>query len=218
MLIIKKRHEIYATAVIHLRLEYQRLSHTHLLEINLKYTHINSAESLNFRQVKEEVREELLELFKDGHSSSSALYVYQDKLHLEASDEQELIKLLADRSVNPDYDYVTWESQWKSFILCIVTGLMKKEFNIAKNNTFFTCILWPWTTNRPNVIYFLQMILMRKEMPWSHVFQRQFVFYVRFMFYKPFGDGYMIQDIISRRELSELKKLTLKRCVKYTQN
>ncbi|GES89782.1 hypothetical protein GLOIN_2v1883854 [Rhizophagus clarus] len=56
--------------------------------------------------VKEEVREELLELFKDGHSPSSALYVYQDKLHLEASDEQELIELLADRSVNPDYDYV----------------------------------------------------------------------------------------------------------------
>ncbi|GBC05739.1 hypothetical protein RclHR1_00640027 [Rhizophagus clarus] len=68
--------------------------------------------TFTYTSVKEEVREELLELFKDGHSSSSALYVYQDKLHLEASDEQELIKLLADRSVNPDYDYVTWESQW----------------------------------------------------------------------------------------------------------
>ncbi|GBC01669.1 hypothetical protein RclHR1_04290005 [Rhizophagus clarus] len=134
------------TAAIHLRLNRQRLSHTHPLEINLKYTHnhvINSAESLSFRQVKEEVREELLELFKDGHSPSSALYVYQDKLHLEASDEQELIELLADRSVNPDYDYVAKLFQeyreavlgsrneydartGKSFILCIVTGLMSR--------------------------------------------------------------------------------------------
>ncbi|GES92231.1 hypothetical protein GLOIN_2v1883854 [Rhizophagus clarus] len=160
------------TAAIHLRLNRQRLSHTHPLEINLKYTHnhvINSAESLSFRRVKEEVREELLELFKDGHSPSSALYVYQDKLHLEASDEQELIELLADRSVNPDYDYVAKLFQeyreavlgsrngksmfsrleevikdyndsglgnailqeydartGKSFILCIVTGLMSR--------------------------------------------------------------------------------------------
>jgi len=66
---------------------------------------INSAESLSFRRVNEEVREELLNLFKDGHSSASALYVYQDELYLRANDEQELIELLADRSINPDYDY-----------------------------------------------------------------------------------------------------------------
>ncbi len=68
---------------------------------------INSAESLSFRHVNEEVREELLNLFKDGHSSALALYVYQDELHLRANDEQELIELLADRSINPDYDYTT---------------------------------------------------------------------------------------------------------------
>ncbi|CAB4433428.1 unnamed protein product [Rhizophagus irregularis] len=64
---------------------------------------INCAEALSFQCVKEEVREELLNYFKDGHSPSSALYAYQDELHLKATDEQELIELLADRSVNPDY-------------------------------------------------------------------------------------------------------------------
>jgi hypothetical protein len=79
------------------------------LEINLKYTHnhvINSADSLSFRRVGGEVREEFLKLFKDGHSPSSALYVYQDNLHLKAKGEQELIELLADRSINPDYGYI----------------------------------------------------------------------------------------------------------------
>ena len=72
---------------------------THPLEINLKYTHnyvINLADSLSFWHVKEELREELLKLFNDGHSPSSALYVYQDDLHLRAKDKQELIELLAD--------------------------------------------------------------------------------------------------------------------------
>ena len=96
------------TAAIHLRLESRRLFLTHPLEINLKYTHnhvINLADSLSFRHVKEEVRKELLNLFNDGHSPSSVLYVYQDDLHLRAKDEQELIELLADQSINPDYDY-----------------------------------------------------------------------------------------------------------------
>ncbi|RGB26626.1 hypothetical protein C1646_674630 [Rhizophagus diaphanus] len=63
------------------------------------------AEALSFWRVKEKVREELLNYFKDEYSPSSALYAYQDELHLKVTDEQELIKLLADRSVNPDYDY-----------------------------------------------------------------------------------------------------------------
>ncbi|CAG8747131.1 8318_t:CDS:2, partial [Funneliformis caledonium] len=67
--------------------ERHRLPLTHPLEVNIK------------------VREELLNLFKDGHSPTSALYVYQDELHLRANDEQELIELFADRSINPDYDY-----------------------------------------------------------------------------------------------------------------
>ncbi len=100
--------DIGCNASIHLRLIRNRLSLTHPLEVNISYTHnhiINSAESLSFRNVNEKVREELLSLFKDGHSPSSALYVYQDNLHLKANDEQELIEFLADRSVNPDYNY-----------------------------------------------------------------------------------------------------------------
>ncbi len=100
--------DIGCNASIHLRLIRNRLPLTHPLEVNISYTHnhiINSAESLSFRNVNEKVREELLSLFKDGHSPSSALYVYQDNLHLKANDEQELIEFLADRSVNPDYNY-----------------------------------------------------------------------------------------------------------------
>ena len=101
--------DICCTAAIHIRLERKRLPFTHPLEINLKYTHnhvVNSAEALSFRRVKEEVREELISLFKDGHSPSSALHVYEDMLHLSATNEQELMETLADRASNPDYGYV----------------------------------------------------------------------------------------------------------------
>ena len=47
-----------------------------------------------------------MELFKDGHSPSSAMHVYEDELHLSTTDDQELLKLLADRAKNPDYDYI----------------------------------------------------------------------------------------------------------------
>ena len=79
------------------------------MEINIKFTHnhvINSAEALSFRRVKKEVREKYLELFKNGHSPASALHAYEDELHLNATNEQELVELLADRSSNPDYDFV----------------------------------------------------------------------------------------------------------------
>ncbi|CAB4439855.1 unnamed protein product [Rhizophagus irregularis] len=76
----------------------KRLKSSRARDINLfMHNHvINCAEVLSFRRVKEEVREELLNYFKDGHSPSSALYAYQDELHLKATDEQELIELLAD--------------------------------------------------------------------------------------------------------------------------
>lgn len=98
------------TATIHIRLEKWRIeSLSHPLEINIKFTHnhiINSAEALSFQRVKEEVREKYLELFRNGHSPASALFAYEDELHLSAINEQELVELLADRSSNPDYDYV----------------------------------------------------------------------------------------------------------------
>ena len=67
---------------------------------------INSAESLSFRRVDNKVRKEFLNLFKDGHSPSSALHIYEDDLHLNATDEQEILETLADQAKNPDYDYI----------------------------------------------------------------------------------------------------------------
>ncbi|CAG8813341.1 32376_t:CDS:2, partial [Gigaspora margarita] len=97
------------TATIHLRLERQRLSLSHPLEVNLVFTHnhvINSAASLSFRRVKKEVSEKFINLFRDGHSPASALHVNEDDLHLNATSEQELLETLADRACNPGYDYV----------------------------------------------------------------------------------------------------------------
>jgi len=66
---------------------------------------INSAESLSFQKVKEEVRDKLVELFKDGYSPASALYIYEDDLHMSVANDQELLEILADCAINPDYDY-----------------------------------------------------------------------------------------------------------------
>ena len=67
---------------------------------------INSAESLSFRRVDNKVRKEFLNLFKDGHSPSLALHIYEDNLHLNATDEQEILETLADQAKNPDYNYI----------------------------------------------------------------------------------------------------------------
>ncbi|PKC01651.1 hypothetical protein RhiirA5_456016 [Rhizophagus irregularis] len=100
---------VNCAASLHLRIERKRLPYSHSLEVELKFTHnhvINSAEALSFRRVEEEVHQEFINLFRDGHSPSSALYAHEDSLHLNASDEQELMEILADRAKNPDYDYV----------------------------------------------------------------------------------------------------------------
>ncbi len=62
---------------------------------------------LSFQYVKDKVHEKYLELFKNGHSATLILYSYEDKLHLSIANDQKLIKLLADRASNQDYDYVT---------------------------------------------------------------------------------------------------------------
>ncbi|CAG8847989.1 18639_t:CDS:1, partial [Gigaspora margarita] len=76
---------VNCSASIHLRLERWRLELDHPLEINIKFIHnhiIDSAESLSFRRVNDDVREKYLKLFNDGHSPASALYSYEDELHL----------------------------------------------------------------------------------------------------------------------------------------
>ncbi|GES83311.1 hypothetical protein GLOIN_2v1883854 [Rhizophagus clarus] len=101
--------DINCTASIHIRLERRKLIHTHPLEINIKFTHnhvINSAESLSFRRIKDEVKEKFIELFKDGHSPSSALIAHEDELHINATNDQELLEILSDRANNPDYNSV----------------------------------------------------------------------------------------------------------------
>ncbi len=179
------------TASIHLWLENWRIeSLSHPFEINIKFTHnhiINSAEALSFQHVKKEVRDKYLELFKDGHSPASALFAYEDKLHLSAN-AQELMELLANRSSNSDYNYVLklfqqncetvlgahngklmfeWLAEvvneynalgqekaamqeydsniGKSYILCIVTGLMcrvHKKIPQAGKLHFYNCCLF----------------------------------------------------------------------------
>ncbi|PKC17502.1 hypothetical protein RhiirA5_405823 [Rhizophagus irregularis] len=97
------------SASIKIQLENWRLElHSHPLEINFRFTHnhvIDSSESLSFQHVKEEVHERFLELFRDGYSPVSAIYTYKDGLHITESD-QELLEILADRAINPDYGYV----------------------------------------------------------------------------------------------------------------
>jgi len=91
--------DIDCTASIHLRLERRNLEYSHPLEINIEFIHnhvINSAESLSFRHVKDEVRERFIELFKDGHSPSSALFIREDELHLSATNDKELLEILSD--------------------------------------------------------------------------------------------------------------------------
>ena len=179
------------TASIHLRLKNWRIeSFSHPFEINIKFTHnhiINSVEALSFRYIKKKVCEKYLELFKDGHSPASALFAYEDKLHL-STNAQELVELLADKSSNPDYDYVLKLFQQnretvlgarngklmferlaevvneynalgqekaamqeydsnigKSYILCIVTGLMcrvHKKISQAGKLHFYNCCLF----------------------------------------------------------------------------
>lgn len=43
---------------------------------------IDLAESLSFWHIKEEVCERFLELFKDGYLSASAIYTYENELHI----------------------------------------------------------------------------------------------------------------------------------------
>src|SRR6266542_2989733 len=125
---------IHCNVSIHIRLERWCLKSSHPLEINVRFTHnyiINSAEALSFRHVKDEVREKYLELFKDGHSAASTLYTYEDELHLNAVDDQDLIELLADRASNPDYDYIAkLFHQYCVYLAVIMESQCLKEWQI----------------------------------------------------------------------------------------
>ncbi|CAB4424043.1 unnamed protein product [Rhizophagus irregularis] len=101
---------LHSYASIDFCLENWRIeSSNHPLEVDIKFTHnhvINSAESLNFCYVKGEVKEQFLELFKDGHSPASVIYSYEGELRISAENDQKLLEMLANRAINPDYSYI----------------------------------------------------------------------------------------------------------------
>lgn len=46
-------------------------------------------------------------MLRDGHSPASAIYTYEDGLHIIAESDQELLaETLVDRAIDPDYGYV----------------------------------------------------------------------------------------------------------------
>ncbi|CAG8530527.1 7986_t:CDS:2 [Gigaspora margarita] len=47
-----------------------------------------------------------MQLFCDRHSPASALYVYEDEIHISALSNEEPIRILADHATNPSYDYI----------------------------------------------------------------------------------------------------------------
>ncbi|CAG8667306.1 39343_t:CDS:2 [Gigaspora margarita] len=58
------------------------------------------------QHVDSKVCENFITLFRDGHSPASALYIFEDDLYLNITNEQELLEILADRAYNPGYDYI----------------------------------------------------------------------------------------------------------------
>ncbi|CAG8703110.1 40136_t:CDS:2 [Gigaspora margarita] len=152
--ILKKPHSlcirnIECEATIHLRIEHWHLQTSHLLEVNINFVHnhiIHCAKSFSFRRVKEKVRNKYLELFTNGHSLATALYIYEDNLYLSASDDQKLMELLADRAQNPNYHLNKIVDNYnKSEQGCALF----QEYNSQLGNAFILCIV----TNLINHIY-----------------------------------------------------------------
>ncbi|PKY55713.1 hypothetical protein RhiirA4_475356 [Rhizophagus irregularis] len=102
-------HEWFQAFESHSKTTMRIESSNHPLEVDIKFTYnhvINSAESLSFCHVKGEVKKRFLELFRNGHSPASAIYFYEDELHISAENDQKLLEMLADRAINPDYGYI----------------------------------------------------------------------------------------------------------------
>ncbi|CAG8469385.1 16757_t:CDS:2 [Gigaspora margarita] len=96
-------------ASLSLRLERQHLNSSHPLEVHVCFKHnhiVNCTESLSFRRVHEEIRNKFIQMFHDSYSPASALYTYQDELHLSALSNKNLVETFAGCAINPDYTYV----------------------------------------------------------------------------------------------------------------
>ncbi|CAH1101223.1 unnamed protein product [Psylliodes chrysocephalus] len=74
-------------------------------EVKLILTHnhmTNTADSLRFRKVSKNVREELLSLYKNGHTAGTALEMIKCNIQLTRDD---YVTALADRNICPTYKY-----------------------------------------------------------------------------------------------------------------
>ncbi|CAG8754706.1 33784_t:CDS:2, partial [Gigaspora margarita] len=79
------------------------------LEVNLYYTYNylpNLAASLSFCPVSAETRKQYINLFSIGHIVATTRHTYKDKLYLSASNNNELVCLLANQAKNPDRGFL----------------------------------------------------------------------------------------------------------------
>ena len=88
------------------------VSHPTVLKIVFNHNHpITSAHSLSFRPIAPETKEAFFDLFRKGHSASSAYHWHETKLFLDSGEDQLLI---ADRSTNPTKaDISRLYSEWQ---------------------------------------------------------------------------------------------------------
>ena len=109
------------------------------VDVTLKHTHnhrLDVADALRFRPVSENTKEKYYDLFKQGHSPSSAHLEYET--HLAYLDDS---KLLADRNVNPKMsDVYNLFNKWRKSNLGVRTGKglfteLEKRINVY-NDTY----------------------------------------------------------------------------------
>ncbi|CAG8738595.1 1784_t:CDS:2, partial [Cetraspora pellucida] len=92
-------------ALLDFKLEKSNLTISYLLEINLCFAHnhlLNLVVSFSFYPVSIKTQQQYIDLFHIGYTAALARYLYEDKLHLFASNNNELVCLLVDQVKNPD--------------------------------------------------------------------------------------------------------------------
>ena len=75
------------------------------LEVHINYNHnhsVHSASAFKYHCVSQDTKQQFENLFKEGHSASSAYSEYKNRLKSQLEPE-EFIRVLADRSIMPDY-------------------------------------------------------------------------------------------------------------------
>ena len=86
------------------------------LEVHINYNHnhsVHSASAFKYHCVSQDTKQQFENLFKEGHSASSAYSEYKNCLKSQL-EPKEFIRVLADRSIMPDYRYILDERVKKS--------------------------------------------------------------------------------------------------------